>query len=78
MTERKTKRGPAVAAAGTSLSAVTATVQSAYFRRRYQSKEFDLVTVPSVWIADAIELLIDSLDYSENRAMPQNEREDSL
>lgn len=78
MTERKTKRGPAHAGAGTSLSAVEATVQSAYFRSHYQSKEIDLVTVPRVWIADAIELLIDSLDYADNRPMPQNGREDSL
>jgi hypothetical protein len=78
MMERKTKRGPAVAAAGTSLSAVGATVQSTYFRSGYQSKEIDLVTVPRVWIADAIELLIDSLDYADTQPMRHNGREDSL
>jgi hypothetical protein len=78
MMERETKRGPAGATAGTSLSAVGATVQSAYFRSRYQGKEIDLVTVPRVWISDAIELLIDSLDYADNRPKPQNGRGDSL
>jgi len=78
MRGRETKRGPAHAGAGTSLSALGATVQSAYFRSREQCKEIDLVTVPRVWIADAIELLIDSVDYADNRPMPQNGREDSL
>lgn len=39
---------------------------------------FPAFNQPSIWMADAIELLIDSLDYADNRAMPHNGREDSL
>lgn len=75
---RPNKKGPVGRTTETPQIALQATVQPAYFRSRYQRKEIDLVTVPRIWIADTIELLIDSLDYADNRGIPHNGREDSL
>ncbi len=72
MTQPQNKRGPVARTTGPSENALPAPVESAYFTDGPISKSNDLASVPRVWLEIATQLLIDSLENSDRRELPED------